>query len=195
MSFFRKLKEASIATRVFDEKIHEIVIREIENGIRRDGLWAQAIAKGEGNERKAKAIYISLRVQSIKDELELSKHDNTLDRSAQQRQQRDELDSSRKNNTIGAYKIQTSSVTTVKDDPIDAYDSDGCTQLMRAVLSGDLAKVYRLLGKGADPLKTDLEWGATSSIDLALRLRSAANSKEESECFSLMLMALENHSR
>ena len=41
---------------------------EIDQDIRRPGLWAKAIAKAEGDEANARAIYIELRAQSILDE-------------------------------------------------------------------------------------------------------------------------------
>ena len=45
-------------------------IREIEQGLRRDGLWGKAIADSEGDDKKAKGLYLKYRVQALKDELE-----------------------------------------------------------------------------------------------------------------------------
>ena len=58
----------------------------------------------------------------------------------------------------------------IESDSIDKYDRDGYTPLMRAVLDFDYERVCHLLSLGANPSKTDLKFGTTSSIDLALRL-------------------------
>ena len=51
-----------------EEAAYEAVAEEIDQGIRRQGLWAKAIAEAEGSEELARAIYIRLRVQSLMDE-------------------------------------------------------------------------------------------------------------------------------
>ena len=61
--------------RLKDEAIYAQVLNEIENGYRRDGIWAKAIADSKFNEQEAKSLYIRLRVQSIKDELDLARID------------------------------------------------------------------------------------------------------------------------
>ncbi|MSQ57951.1 MAG: hypothetical protein EXR35_10810 [Limnohabitans sp.] len=58
-----------MATQQSDELVHALVLREMKDGIRRDGLWAQAMSKSEMDSNKATARYIELRVQSMKDEL------------------------------------------------------------------------------------------------------------------------------
>ena len=72
MEFCEKAKQSDILGRLVEERIYEQVLREIESGIRRDGLWAKALQKSRGNEQEAKALYIEYRVQSIKDEAEIS---------------------------------------------------------------------------------------------------------------------------
>lgn len=62
-----RLKGASY--RLTEEAIYEEVIHEIESGLRRDGLWAMAISEHPSSEASAKARYIALRVQSLKDEI------------------------------------------------------------------------------------------------------------------------------
>ena len=47
-------------------------MREIESGIRRDGIWAMALAEANMDQSKAAATYIKLRVQSLKDEIDLT---------------------------------------------------------------------------------------------------------------------------
>ena len=54
--------------RLNEERIYELVANEIKNNIRKDGLWAKAIAKSSGDIKIAQSTYIKLRVQQIKDE-------------------------------------------------------------------------------------------------------------------------------
>lgn len=51
-----------------EEQLLANVVKEIEAGVRRDGLWAKALVSAKGDETKAKIEYIQLRVQSILDE-------------------------------------------------------------------------------------------------------------------------------
>ena len=73
---FEKLKDLnklnSAKSRLLEEKLYELVSKEIESGQKRAGLWAKAIAISDGDEEKTKAEYIKLRVQSVKDENELN---------------------------------------------------------------------------------------------------------------------------
>ncbi len=72
MSFWKKVKRTAIVDRLVEEKLYEQVLREVESGVRRDGLWAKAFQKSHGDEQKAKALYFEYRLQSIKDEAEIS---------------------------------------------------------------------------------------------------------------------------
>ena len=49
-------------------QLYELVAEELEQGEQSKGLWAKALAEGEGNIEKAKGLYIKLRVEMIKDE-------------------------------------------------------------------------------------------------------------------------------
>ncbi len=69
---FDKLRRSSAAKRLIEEQFYEQVVSELSNGKKRDGLWAKALADSKGSEEKAKALYIQYRVQSIKDEMEIS---------------------------------------------------------------------------------------------------------------------------
>lgn len=55
--------------RLTEVQLYELVAKEIENNRQSKGLWAKAFADTEGDFEKAKALYIKLRVQMIKDEL------------------------------------------------------------------------------------------------------------------------------
>jgi hypothetical protein len=72
MSLWEKLKRPSAVERVAEERIYELVMREIESGQRRDGLWLKAVENSGGDEKRAKILYIKYRVQSMKDEIEIS---------------------------------------------------------------------------------------------------------------------------
>jgi hypothetical protein len=50
------------------ELIHALVLREMQDGIIRDGLWAQAMSEAGSDNNKAKANYIRLRAASMQDE-------------------------------------------------------------------------------------------------------------------------------
>ena len=68
---FKKFKANSAKSRLLEEKLYEQVLEELKNDIRRDGLWAKALAESDGSEERAQSIYIKLRVQSIQDEAEV----------------------------------------------------------------------------------------------------------------------------
>ena len=69
---FDKLRRNSAAKRLIEEQLYEKVVVELSNGEKRDGLWAKALVDSKGADEKAKALYIQYRVQSIKDEIEIS---------------------------------------------------------------------------------------------------------------------------
>ncbi len=50
------------------ELLHAMVMREMQQGIRRDGLWAQALAETGADPQKAQAVYIRLRLDTLQQE-------------------------------------------------------------------------------------------------------------------------------
>jgi hypothetical protein len=66
---FESLLNKFKATSEIDEIVYSIVVDEIQRKEISKGLWAKAFSKSEGNEQKAKAIYIQLRADVIKAEL------------------------------------------------------------------------------------------------------------------------------
>ena len=48
-----------------DEDLYELAYSEINSDSRRQGLWAKALSRSLGDEQKAKALYIQLRVQQL----------------------------------------------------------------------------------------------------------------------------------
>ena len=68
MNIFHKIRTGIAANRLNEEVLYEMAYMELSNGEARPGLYAKALAEAEGDEKKAKAIYLSLRVQSMQDE-------------------------------------------------------------------------------------------------------------------------------
>ena len=73
---FDSIKKRSAAARIIEEQLYEQVVNELASGQRRNGLWAKAIANSNGQDEKAKALYIQYRVQSLKDEYEILHREN-----------------------------------------------------------------------------------------------------------------------
>jgi len=69
----KKFKKLFAFSRLKEEKLYELVAKEIKNGIIRDGLWAKALAHCNGDREKAKSLYIQYRIQSLRDESEINK--------------------------------------------------------------------------------------------------------------------------
>ena len=47
------------------ELIHAMVLREMQDGVIRDGLWAQALAEANSDKDKAQSIYMRLRANAM----------------------------------------------------------------------------------------------------------------------------------
>jgi hypothetical protein len=55
--------------RLREESFYELALSELEDGEVRKGIWAKSLVSSEGDEEKARAIYIKLRVESLFDEM------------------------------------------------------------------------------------------------------------------------------
>ena len=64
--------------RLVEEQLYETVVQELQQGIKREGLWAKALVLSDGEDNKAKAQYIKLRIQSLIDEVQISKAEAEL---------------------------------------------------------------------------------------------------------------------
>jgi hypothetical protein len=71
MGVFDGINSVDAASRLTEEAFYAEALREIESGMRRDGIWAMAMAESEMDQGRAGARYIKLRVQSLKDEMTL----------------------------------------------------------------------------------------------------------------------------
>ena len=60
-----------LIARALDEKLYELIAIELRDGVRKDGLWLKAISRSGGSDTHAKSEYIKLRLQSLKDEIEI----------------------------------------------------------------------------------------------------------------------------
>mgnify|MGYP000034547900 CR=1 FL=1 len=69
MKLIRRLRSASIETRKIEEQLYAHALKEVEDGRRRDGLWAKALANAAGNTDRAESLYLSYVVQALKDEI------------------------------------------------------------------------------------------------------------------------------
>jgi hypothetical protein len=65
---FKKFKQVSAINRVLEEKLYAFAYEEIQSNDVKSGLYAQALVASKGEEKVARAAYIKLRVQSLKDE-------------------------------------------------------------------------------------------------------------------------------
>ena len=74
MAAFKRPSTPDIEARHFEEKVYEAVAQELESGVRREGLWLKAIANADGDETKAKALYIRYRAQALLDEAHVAAH-------------------------------------------------------------------------------------------------------------------------
>ena len=71
MGILDGINSAGAASRLTEEAFYAEALREIESGMRRDGIWAMAMAECDMDQGRAGARYIKLRVQSLKDEMTL----------------------------------------------------------------------------------------------------------------------------
>jgi hypothetical protein len=76
MNFFQKAKRklgATATDRLINAEselvLYEFVARRLDSGVFDSGVWAMALDKAEGNDEKAKGIYISVSVKRLKREI------------------------------------------------------------------------------------------------------------------------------
>ena len=72
MGLFTSAKAKLAAQKLAEEHLYELAAEEIGANNIRPGLWAKAIAEADGDDAKAKARYIKLRVETMKAEADLS---------------------------------------------------------------------------------------------------------------------------
>lgn len=58
-----------------DEDDYAAVVEELRQRIRREGIWARAVAESDGDMSKAQARYIKYRVETLKEERRLKEEE------------------------------------------------------------------------------------------------------------------------
>ena len=112
-----KQKNHQAKARLLEETLYLQVVEELAAGHRRDGLWAKAIVNTDGDEQKAKALYIKYRVQSILDEAaieaekeaeleEIRLHEEQLKKAEEDR-------AARQKQTIWKYKSRIDRIASI----------------------------------------------------------------------------------
>jgi len=61
--------EPEVEKHMNEEEIYELISQEIDNDEKKKGLWTKAFSEAEGDENKAKALYIKYRFYQIQDGL------------------------------------------------------------------------------------------------------------------------------
>ena len=87
MSVWKSIKGKAVLDRLIDEELHELAVQEIQNGHKRDGLWAKALVEAGPDETKAKIAYLRLLVQRLKDEWYLTQQTGQADKARTTRPQ------------------------------------------------------------------------------------------------------------
>ena len=67
----KKLRRKGAATRLSEELLFEQAMKELDEGLVRPGIWGKALVSSDGDEQRAKALYLKYRVQAMLDEGEL----------------------------------------------------------------------------------------------------------------------------
>ena len=93
MSIFTSAKAKLAAQKLAEEHLYELAAEEIAANNIRPGLWAKAIAESDGDDAKAKARYIKLRVETMKAEADLQDYasENAHKADAEMRSREQEL--------------------------------------------------------------------------------------------------------
>jgi len=103
-------------SRLEEELMYKHILEEMKDGIVRDGLYAKALANSDGDEVRAKALYMKFRVQSIKDALngqsyleyyeKLLKSSSKTTRKPRGGKSKSQIESDRKNILKGMEKLR-----------------------------------------------------------------------------------------
>ena len=65
MGWFQS-KQEQLSKNLQEEQAYALAAYEISNGAIRPGLWAKAFAEAAGDDQRARAVYIKLRVAQVK---------------------------------------------------------------------------------------------------------------------------------
>jgi hypothetical protein len=79
MGLVDDLRIRGASSRVTEEALYAEALREVEASLRRDGLWSKALAETGMRQQDAQAYYLKLRVQSLRDEINLIVQDEACE--------------------------------------------------------------------------------------------------------------------
>ncbi len=107
MDIFKNFRRNSALERLNEEKLYELVVKEMRAQIIREGLMAKALSENSGNEELANAAYIKMRVQSIIDEneVETSIMEGIINEQIKQEEEKQIEEENKFNSTIANNKI------------------------------------------------------------------------------------------
>ncbi|MCO7473031.1 hypothetical protein [Stenotrophomonas maltophilia] len=154
--FLKKLFSgpASATARISEEKLYASVMKELESGVRRDGLWLKAIEMSNADQAKAKILYIKYRVQSMKDELDI--------------EVRERDDTSRREQAARTQQLREAErLARERHFLLHSADQKGFSPLMNAVMTADVDCVRDLLRQGADPRRISSSKNKETALDIA----------------------------
>ena len=96
LPIFDKLLPENPKSRLSDDDLFERALDEVQNKKMVKAVWARALSESDGNEKKAEALYLKLRVQQIKDKKLLSAQKKRAEKKAEHKkkleQERAELE-------------------------------------------------------------------------------------------------------
>ena len=143
MSFFNQFNKMSIIQRQQETKLYEFVMDEIKDGVRHQGSWGKALVKCEGDEQKASAEYIKLRVQELKDFITLENIIEDERLKAIQQMDKDNkkiFKTKTKENKIDDNKIVKNKNTTLDKEKEDRIKSQAQANIARRMSELDKKK-------------------------------------------------------
>lgn len=141
-----QIKKRAASARLTEEAIYAQVLREIEAGIRRDGLYAKALTETNGDTASIQAAYIRLRVQSIRDEIELANAHASAQAEANSQQllEREE-EAARKN--LHKVAERKAYIKKARDELFIKYEEKNSIKILRNLVAAT-AFIYSFLTIG-----------------------------------------------
>jgi hypothetical protein len=127
-----RLRGAS--SRITEEALYAEALREVEAGLRRDGLWAKALAETGMRQLDAQACYLKLRVQSLRDEIDLVVQD-----AARETRQKQQL-------LLEQSKAVSAALRLERDRPVQGRSDWGNVLVGTTLVGAVIALVMKMFG-------------------------------------------------
>lgn len=165
MGIWDAIQDSAMASRRVDEELHALALREVQSGVRRDGLWAKALIDASGNEAVAHAHYLRLLVRRLRDDWYLHQKSQTqvlagqstrpevkLPQARDSAAARHQRDAERQTQELYAYRSKLLSacadVERSNKIHVDTYQFLACAINARLKVEGLIFKTYKLCGIG-----------------------------------------------